>query len=236
MKKYNYIYVIVNLINNKKYVGKHSTDDLNDNYFGSGRILKESIKKHGLPNFKKNILEFEDDIDKLDEAEIKWIKKLKTYTRKGGYNLTMGGTGGDTFNLNEEKKKEKREKMSKIMKEKWQEPEFKRIRIESMRGHKKSKQMREKLSRTKIGVKMSESHFQNMKKAMIKVAERKRKNKEPYYNERSVTQYTLDGIYIETYKSLAEAGRDTGMTNGSIMNICKGKIKKPRKFLFKYAT
>jgi len=39
MKKYNYIYLITNTINGKIYIGKHSTDDLKDDYMGSGKIL-----------------------------------------------------------------------------------------------------------------------------------------------------------------------------------------------------
>lgn len=34
MKKYNYIYKITNHINGKIYIGKHSTDNLNDEYMG----------------------------------------------------------------------------------------------------------------------------------------------------------------------------------------------------------
>lgn len=43
MKTYNYIYLIRNLINNKIYIGKHSTDNYDDGYFGSGAYLKRAI-------------------------------------------------------------------------------------------------------------------------------------------------------------------------------------------------
>ncbi len=40
----HYIYIIKNNINNKEYIGKHSCNDLENNYFGSGKILKRAIK------------------------------------------------------------------------------------------------------------------------------------------------------------------------------------------------
>lgn len=40
------IYKITNLLNGMIYIGKHTTNDLNDGYMGSSQWLKNSIKKH----------------------------------------------------------------------------------------------------------------------------------------------------------------------------------------------
>lgn len=40
------IYKIVNLINNKFYIGKHQTIDPNDDYLGSGNAILAAIKKN----------------------------------------------------------------------------------------------------------------------------------------------------------------------------------------------
>jgi len=57
-KKYHYIYLIKNIINKKRYVGKHSTSNLDDGYMGGGIYLNNAINKYGRKNFKREILEF----------------------------------------------------------------------------------------------------------------------------------------------------------------------------------
>jgi hypothetical protein len=92
-KKYNYTYQIKNLLNNKTYIGVHSTDDLNDGYMGSGVRLQQSMNKHGEENFVKTIMCFFDTADEAYEEEEflvdeEWVK------RKDNYNLREGGSGG----------------------------------------------------------------------------------------------------------------------------------------------
>ena len=55
---YHYVYKTINLINNKYYIGVHSTSKLNDKYLGSGQIIKSAILKYGRSNFKLEILKY----------------------------------------------------------------------------------------------------------------------------------------------------------------------------------
>jgi len=86
------IYKTTNLVNGKFYIGKDAKNK--KSYFGSGRVLKQAIKKYGKENFKKETLEVCTDLKNLDEREIYWIDKYNAV--EVGYNLTEGGTGGDT--------------------------------------------------------------------------------------------------------------------------------------------
>ena len=94
--KYNYLYKITNLINNKIYIGIHSTDNLDDGYMGSSKILKQSIRKRGLENFKKEILEFYPDRGSLREAEAQIVNE-EFIAREDTYNLSIGGAGGESY-------------------------------------------------------------------------------------------------------------------------------------------
>ena len=94
-KKYNYLYKITNKINNKIYIGVHSTDDLDDGYMGSGVILKLAKEKYGEENFVKEILEFFDTSKEMLDAEANVVNP-EFRKRKDTYNIAIGGNGGDT--------------------------------------------------------------------------------------------------------------------------------------------
>ncbi len=90
MKKYNFTYLIINTINGHKYIGDHSTDDLDDNYLGSGIYLNRAKKKYGKANFKKEILEQFNTKEEAFNAQEKYIKKYNTLS-PNGYNISPKG-------------------------------------------------------------------------------------------------------------------------------------------------
>lgn len=94
------VYKITNLVNNKIYIGSHKTKNINDNYMGSGKLIRQAIEKYGLINFKKEILFVFDNPRQmyLKEAELVNPDFLK---RDDVYNLNPGGCGGwDYINSN----------------------------------------------------------------------------------------------------------------------------------------
>ena len=91
------IYKIINLVNNKIYIGQEK--QFNSNYFGSGLLILKAITKYGISSFKKEIIE--DNIESkaiLNEREIYWIKFFNSTDKSIGYNLALGGQGGDFLN------------------------------------------------------------------------------------------------------------------------------------------
>lgn len=140
------VYRITNVLNNKIYIGKHQTKDLNDGYMGSGKLLRLSIAKHGIENFQKEIIfQFDNENDmNVKEAELvneEFCVRDDTYNLcvggKGGFsyinktgkNLRTGmihsqesrskmGTPGNTFCLGKVTSDETKQKLSKIMSEK----------------------------------------------------------------------------------------------------------------------
>lgn len=92
------IYKITNLLNNKVYIGKDTKS--NKNYYGSGVLIKRAIKKHGLENFKKEILEECETNEELCTKEKYWINHYNSTNLNLGYNISKGGDGGDTITNN----------------------------------------------------------------------------------------------------------------------------------------
>ena len=120
---YYYTYKTTNLINGKFYIGKHQTDDLNDDYMGSGNLLKRAIKKYGQKNFQTEIIEVYDTEWKMNVAE----KILVVPDIETNYNLNQGGNGGFSFINSNQFLKEKaqikaKEAVAKIDRTNWINP------------------------------------------------------------------------------------------------------------------
>ena len=94
-----YIYIVTNLINGKKYIGKrmcHCPIE-EDIYFGSGKAIKNALKKYSIDNFKKEILEICKNYQECNEREKYWIKYFNADKDDNFYNIASGGEGGNTY-------------------------------------------------------------------------------------------------------------------------------------------
>jgi len=96
-RKFHYIYKITrNDGSGKYYIGMHSTDDLEDGYFGSGQLLWKSIAKHGKEKHSKEILEFLPSRRELKTRERELVNE-EIVNDPLCMNLKLGGEGGGKF-------------------------------------------------------------------------------------------------------------------------------------------
>ena len=93
---YGYVYLTTNLINGKKYIGKHKSTKFDKTYKGSGKLLRVAFDKYGWDNFSCEILRECESEEELNLAEIEIISRNDALNSEEYYNLTAGGTGGDT--------------------------------------------------------------------------------------------------------------------------------------------
>jgi hypothetical protein len=91
--KYHIVYKTTNTINNKIYVGIHSTNNLEDSYLGSGWVLKDAIKKYGRDKFNRELLYVYTTRKEAIKMESIIVDK-EFIKRKDTYNLALGGMGG----------------------------------------------------------------------------------------------------------------------------------------------
>lgn len=87
-----YIYLITNLVNNKKYVGQ--TTDFNRRMFqhktNTEQLIDKKIQEYGVNNFTFQILEENDDPEIINQLEKDYIKKFNSLI-PNGYNIHSGG-------------------------------------------------------------------------------------------------------------------------------------------------
>lgn len=91
---YGYIYITTNKINNKKYIGKKHSNVFIESYLGSGKILKQAIKKYGKDNFVCEIIDTADSLDELNAKEKYYIKLYDARNSDDYYNISSGGDCG----------------------------------------------------------------------------------------------------------------------------------------------
>ena len=84
------LYKVTNLVNGKMYIGQHVTDNLDDGYMGSGKLIKRALSKYGISNFRKEWLGFYEDEEELNYMERVFVDQT-WLDRSDTYNLQIGG-------------------------------------------------------------------------------------------------------------------------------------------------
>jgi len=90
---YHVIYKTINTVNNHEYIGAHSTNNLDDNYLGSGKLLNLAIKKYGVSKFKRVILFSFSTPEEMFKKEKELVTE-EYISNPNVYNIVTGGFGG----------------------------------------------------------------------------------------------------------------------------------------------
>ena len=101
---YGYIYLTTNLVNGRKYWGKRQYGK-KEPYLGSGKLLKQAIKKYGKENFSKQIICDCETKEQLNNKEKHFIALTNAVYSKEYYNISYGGDGGKYGSISEETRK-----------------------------------------------------------------------------------------------------------------------------------
>jgi hypothetical protein len=189
-QKYYYIYIITNTLTQRSYVGSRSYDR-GEPYWGSSKYLSDDMKKYGLWNFSKQIIEIFPFTDRyeLSKKESEYMVMFNTL-EPNGYNrhnpvsgcIHFGGCKvSDEVKLKISKAR-KGSKMSELAKHHMSLAQFKMSDEQKMKmslgkkgktyeeiyGIEKARELRLLRSKTRKGIPLTE--------------ERKQKNRHPHRN------------------------------------------------------
>ena len=260
-----YLYKITNKVTNKCYIGvtiqpdiqKRWNKHINSLKYKEGcPLLKRSMKKHGVENFKFEIILicFDNDVVKYEKE---YIKKYNSQ-QPNGYNILSGGQIGDGFVGYKhspetiEKIKEKgrifrennpnhfetyREKLKKSMEQVdlsnciKNSEKFKQAMIDRKENYKKGEKSISDETKNKISESLKK-YYHTHSNTTINI----NKHQEIMTKRlgKPIIQYDKEGIIIKEYPSIAEADRSTGVKHSNIKNVLYGKTKTAGGFVWKY--
>ena len=177
-----YVYIITNKINGKKYIGSSRKSQIDENYYGSGKAVKDALKKYGKENFIREIL-WEGEGNARD-IETCYLIKFNASKNPMFYNMTNDARGND---LHQESTK--------------------RTVSEKLTGRKFSKEICEKISKAKLGSTTSKKGKPDGPKPRVSKAHKGRISPNKGKGNQ-VALYTISGEYIKTYSSYYDLAID----------------------------
>lgn len=161
----HFLYKTTCVITNKFYYGMHSTNNFNDGYLGSGKLLIRSLKKYGKDNHIIEVIRFCETREQLKIEERELINET-VINNPLCMNLKVGGEGGGVKGI--VRSEETKKKISEGNKGKSKSIESILKRREKMRNYTHSKETKDKMSKTRTGKKMppfSEDHKKRLSEA-----------------------------------------------------------------------
>lgn len=163
------IYKVVNKLNGKIYIGAHSTNNPDDNYYGSGKLILRALKKYGVENFEKEILFVFGTKSEMFARERELVTQ-NFVDRRDTYNVNVGGDTPPMPEHTEESRQQVSERFKgiKLSEEHKQKiSKTKKDGYHPYRGKKLTKEHKEKNRQAQLSRKHSEETKAKMRKAKL---------------------------------------------------------------------
>jgi len=256
------IYLIINLQNNKFYVGssvnvkkrknKHLQQLRKNNHDNS--YLQYSFNKYGESNFVFTLIEDVPDKNNLIIREQYWIDTLDACNKNIAYNILPKANsmlGYKHGSKSTEKHRQAGLNLSPESRQKIAESKYKSVIQLTLEGQfvKKWISIKEicdtlEFDQPHISTCCANKNNVKQHKGFIWVWEYNYKDfdinnyKRPYKNNKGkiTLQYDLDGNFIKEWLNAKTASRELGLEYISITECCTGRIKKSQGFIWKYAS
>lgn len=236
MKPQNYtglIYLIVNVVNNKKYVGQ-TVQNIKDRFWSHCAKnskcpkLRNAIQKYGKENFKIITLkvfacsDFETLHKQLDYWETWYIEYYHSVEQ--GYNCS----GGGQF-VKSPISEETRQKMSESMKNFWKShPEVLERIAGSRRGIKRDPESTRKALETKAAKSEEEKRTTGRRISQSKMGKPNKNCWKP------ILQYDLEGNFIKEWPSVAAVQKALNTKSNHMANCANGRRKTAYGYVWKW--
>ena len=224
-KTIHYLYKITCLITGRWYIGMHSTCNMDDGYMGSGKRLRYSIRKYGVENHVKEILEFFENRELLIEAEKKAITE-DMVKDINCMNLMSGGTGGF---ISEEHYNKIRKISSNFQKEKWLNEEYREKMLRILRQNTKKAHENGKFNYNTFTGKKHSKETKEKISSKMKFRGMGSENS----NAKSVICYDLELNVIKEYETISETKND-GFNPKNVSDVCLNRRKTHKNHIFKF--
>lgn len=238
---YGTIYCITNNANGKQYVGQtiQKVDARWKEHVNHSKHydfpLYRAINKYGVDKFSIRVIDTAASEQELNEKETKYINSLKTLC-PNGYNAMLGQPGNA-----KEICAETREKLTKGLIKRWEDPNYRRKMKQSTTGKKRkpiTDEHRANLSESHKGKRLSESQKEKIGAASKKLWQDQKyaaKALKGLYN--AIKSQERPVINIDTgrsYCSATQAARELNLYQQNITKCCQGSRKRTGGYRWKY--
>lgn len=207
------VYMHINKINGKRYIGITSYENPNDRWrnglgYNDKQYFRKAIDKYGFDNFDHIIISSGLNKEDAEHMEVDLISKYNTTDNRHGYNISNGG------NSNGKHTKETKDKM--------------RIARKKIPPRKQSEKTKRKISLSTSGElnHFYGKHHTDETKEKISIALRGKYTRGNCSHARPVVQINKNtGDIIQIFDCIKDAEELVGVANPSITRCCKGNLK-----------